>query len=83
MIRLIVVSLTEFLLFNFTIRGSLKEQNFHFIYLFIYYGLTHDLWMFLGQGLNLSHSCELHHSWGNTGSFNPLHRARDETKSPQ
>ena len=32
-----------------------------------------------GQRLNLSHSCELHHSCGNTRSFNPLHWARNQT----
>ena len=38
---------------------------------FIFYGQTHGIWKFLGQGLNLSHSCS------NAGSFNPLHQARD------
>ena len=33
---------------------------------------THDRWKFLGQGLNLSHSCNLRHSCGNVGSFNLL-----------
>ena len=25
----------------------------------------HGVWKFLGQGLNLSHNCNLSHSWGN------------------
>ena len=29
----------------------------------------------LGQGLNQSHNCKLHHSCGNAGSFNPLCQA--------
>lgn len=32
-----------------------------------------------GQGLNLSHSCDLHHSCSNAISFNPLRWARDQT----
>ena len=32
-----------------------------------------------GQGLNLSHSCNIGHSYGNTGSFNPTHKAGDQT----
>ena len=30
---------------------------------------------FAGQGSALSHSCNLHHSYGNAGSFNPLCQA--------
>ena len=29
---------------------------------------------------NLSHICDLHHSYGNTTSFNPVSRARDQTQ---
>ena len=36
---------------------------------------THSLWKFL----NLSHSYNLHGSFSNAGSFNPLHWARDGT----
>ena len=32
-----------------------------------------------GEGLNLSHGCDLSHSCSNTGSWNPLHWARDQT----
>ena len=32
-----------------------------------------------GQGLNLSHSCDLHHSSGNAGSFKPLSQVRGRT----
>ena len=34
-----------------------------------FYGCTHGIWKFLGQGLNLSHSCYLHHSCGNARSL--------------
>ena len=30
----------------------------------------------MGQGLNLSYRCNLHHSCGNSGSFNPLCQGR-------
>ena len=49
---------------------------FHFI---SFFGNTHGIWKFLGQGLNLSRSCHLCHSWGNRESSNPLHRAGDGT----
>ena len=38
----------------------------------------HGIWKFPGPTLNLSHSCNLHHSCSNTGSFNPLCRARNQ-----
>ena len=34
---------------------------------------------FLGQGWNLSHSCDLYHSCSNAGSFYPLCQALDQT----
>jgi len=34
---------------------------------------------FLGQGSDLSHSFNLHHSYGNTGAFNPLYQAGDQS----
>ena len=38
----------------------------------------------LGQGLNLSHSCNLRHStYGSAGSFNPLLCAGIEPEPPQ
>ena len=40
-------------------------------------GCTCSIWKLLGQGLNLSHSYNLHHSCGNAGSFNLLHQAGD------
>ena len=49
---------------------------------FCCYGHAHGLWMFPGQELNLSHcshSCNLHRTCSNAGSFNPLHQARDQT----
>ena len=39
----------------------------------------HRIWKFLGQGLNLRHSSDLHCSYGNAGFFNPLSWARDQT----
>ena len=36
---------------------------------------------FLGQGLNLSHKCNFCCSCSNAGSFNPLHRAGDQTQA--
>ena len=50
------------------------HHTFNLIYFNFFYGLTLSIWKFLGQGLNLSHSCELHCSCGNSRSFNPLHR---------
>ena len=32
-----------------------------------------------GQGMHPSCSCNLHHSCGNTISFNPLYQAKDQT----
>ena len=35
---------------------------------FFFFGHTHGMWKFLGQGLNRCQSCSLHHSYsGNTG----------------
>ena len=45
---------------------------------FLFYGC---IWEFLGQGLNLSHSCNLHHSWGNARSFNPQSWAGDQIRT--
>ena len=36
---------------------------------FFFFGHTCSIWEFLGQGSNLSHSWDLHHNWGNTGSL--------------
>lgn len=44
-----------------------------------FYGHTQGTWNFSGQGLTLSYSCNPGRTWGNTGSFNPLHRAGDQT----
>ena len=40
-------------------------------------GCAHGIWKFSGQGVNLSHSCNLCCSCGNTGSFNPWRWARE------
>ena len=37
-------------------------------FLFNFYGCTHGIEKFPGQRMNLSHSCELHHSCINGGS---------------
>ena len=42
------------------------------LFVFSFYDHTHGICKFLGQGSNPSHSCDLHHSCGNTGPFNPL-----------
>ena len=49
------------------------------LFFFPFYGLTCYRWKFLGQGLNLSHSCNLSHRCSNTRSMNPLHWAGDQT----
>ena len=36
---------------------------------FFFSGCTGGTWTFLGQGLNPSRGCDLHHSWGNVGSL--------------
>ena len=43
-----------------------------FLFLTFFYGHTCGTRKFLGQGLILSHSCDLSHSCSNTGYFNPL-----------
>ena len=45
----------------------------------IFNGYTHGIWMFQGQGLNPSRSCDLCHSCSNARSFNPLRWPRDRT----
>ena len=46
---------------------------------FSFYSHSHGIWMFLGQRLNPSHSCEVYHSCSNSGYFNQLGWARDWT----
>ena len=41
-------------------------------------GHTHSIWKSLGQELNPSDSCNLCHSCGNAGFFNPLFQARNQ-----
>ena len=54
---------------------------FHYFYfiIFYFYGHIQGIWKFPGQGLNLSHSCDLSWSYSNAGSFNTLCWARDWT----
>lgn len=49
---------------------------FSFLFFFCH---TQGIWTFPGQRSNLNRSCNLHHSWGNAGSFNPLCGAGDQT----
>ena len=49
-----------------------------FVCLFVLNGHTHSIWKLLGQGLSLSHSCDLYHSCSSTRSFNPWLQARDQ-----
>ena len=50
------------------------KKNDHWFFFFNDH--NSGMWKFPGQGLNLSHNCDLE---GNTGSFNPLSPARDGT----
>ena len=62
-----------------TVRGIYRGAQLKDLHFFN--GHTCCTWKFLGQGWNLSHSYNLHHSWGNNLSFIPLHRARDQTRT--
>ena len=55
---------------------------FRFYFLISFNGYTHSIWKFLGQGPNPSHSGDLHHSFGNTGSFNPLYQGGYQIHTP-
>ena len=44
---------------------------------FFFNGRPCSIWKFLGEGLNLSHSCDLCHGFSNGGSLNPLHHSRN------
>ena len=70
--------LNEDLFNNFTpILGNINAKRFYIwnwnlTDSFFFFGRTHGTRKSPGQELNLNHSCELCHSCGNTGSFNPL-----------
>ena len=49
-----------------------------FIHL-LFNGRTSGIWKFPGQGFKPNHSCDLCHSCGNAGSFNPLCCAGNQT----
>ena len=49
-----------------TYKGQFAKE--HFLSLFFFFSYACRIWKFLGQGLNLSHSCDLH-SGGNGGSL--------------
>ena len=46
---------------------TIRRNVLLLMYLFIFFGHTHGEWDFLGQGLNLSCSCNLYHSCSNLG----------------
>ena len=50
-------------------------------FFFFFFGYSHSIWKFPGQGLNLSHSYSLCHSCSKAESFNPLHWAGGPTHS--
>ena len=56
---------------RFTSRRLIGKCSSFFFFFFNFYGCTHSICKFLGLGLNPNHSCDLHHSCGSTGSFNP------------
>ena len=45
----------------------------------VFFFFFNDIWKFLGQGLKLSHSCDLYCNCINATSFNPLCQAGDRT----
>lgn len=49
-----------------------SSSSYDFLFLFLFYDCTHGIQKFPGQGLNLSHSCDLYHSCGNIRSFSPM-----------
>ena len=53
-----------------------------FVFLFCFFnGYTCSIWKFWGQVLNLSLSCALSHNCSKPRSLNPLHWARDQTRT--
>ena len=56
-------------------------QQFLFSFFFKFYCHICGIWKFPDQGLNPSHSCNLHHSCSNFRSFNPLCSAGDRTST--
>ena len=53
-----------------------NKNRSYFFFLSGFFSHTCGIWKFLGQGLNPSQSCNLHH---NCQILNPLHRAREPT----
>ena len=58
---------------------SAKLSIYYSFFFFFFCGHTWSIWKFLAQELNLSCSCDLYHSCGNTRSSNPLHLAGNWT----
>lgn len=50
-----------------------KIPEFFFCCCFLIFGHIHGIQKFLGQGLNLCHSCNPRNSSGNNGSLDPLY----------
>ena len=42
---------------------SIKKRVKDFVLLVLFCGCMHGIWKVLGQGLNLSHSCDLQQRW--------------------
>ena len=55
---------------------------FFCIFFFFFNGHTCNIWKFLGQGLNLSCSSNLHHNCGNALSLSQYARAGTESMPP-
>ena len=69
-----IVSILSFLLIVLSLIEYFYDRFISTDRILFFYGHIHGIWKFLGQGLNLSCSCDLGHSYDNAGSFNPLHQ---------
>ena len=68
----------QFLSFHFCLTFML----FHYLLRLLFLA-THSIWKFLGQGLNLSPSCNVCHSCGKAGSLTHCDGGRIEPMEPQ
>ena len=57
----------------------INSYKWNCLYLSMYLSAAPQHMALLGQGSDLSHSCDPHHSYSNTRSSNPLCQARDGT----
>ena len=61
---------TNFISFRYRPRSKIVDRVVVlFFFFFFFFDHTLSIWKFPGQGLNLSLSCSLCHSFGNTGSL--------------